>query len=228
MKSTISANNFQYLGALTNGEVWRFNFRDQINKIAPKPIPVSTYSNWLQRSSIPAYVPNMLVDLLKNRVKEVEDAYHLHSYGLDETAGEKTGEDGVKYTANLTALISRFLEENLSELGNGSVIYFNFISTEKDYTFEYVDEIAVDKIDPKTGKPERDANGKKIRITKIRDEPIEAKFDVNYFALSLHPSTGWKTYKISNSGDFLVKLLSLKDDLKASILKKALKYQSED
>lgn len=222
MKSTITANNFQYLGAVTNGEVWRFNFRDQINKFAPKPVPVSTYSNWLQRSSIPSYVPSLLVELLKSRAQEVDDAYHLHTYGLDLNAGDKQGEDGIKYSANLNALISRFLKDNLSHLENGSTIYFNYISKEKGYVFEYVDEIVTDKVDPKTGTPERDADGKKIRVSRVRDEPIQAEFEVNYFALSLEPVKGWSKYKISSSGDFLIKLLDLKDDLKKGILKKVL------
>lgn len=224
----MTANNFKYLGAVTNGEVWRFNFRDQINKIAPKQIPVSTYSNWLQRNSIPPYIPSLLVELLKNRAQEVKDAYYLHSYGVDVTAGDKQGENGIKYTANLDQLISRFLEENLSQLENGSTIHFDFISEIKPYIFEYVDLIEIDKVNAKTGKPERDANGKKIRVTKVRDEPIQAEFNVNFFALSLEPMEDAFTYKISNSGDFLVKLLSLKDDLKTAILEKALNYSPSE
>lgn len=208
MSANFEAKNFEYLAAKTCGEIWSFNFRSMLIDSYGQNIPISTYSNWSQRQSIPPYIPSVLVSTLKKRSDEVTNAYLLHTYGLDEKSGTKTVK-GVTYDANLDELIQKFLTENISEIGDGTVIYFDNHQVARTYTFVYKDEI----------RKHKKVNGVRVEVKELRGEPIKAVFHVNHFALSLKPFEGEKQYKIPESGDFLVKLLTLKDDLKKHILK---------
>lgn len=209
-----------YLGAVSYGEVWRFNFREDIVKAYGKNIPITTYSNWLHRNSIPRYVPLVLVDVLKTKADVAVAAKDLHVYGLDTQAGKMTI-SGVTFDSNLDDLIASFLKKNIDSLGGGVSIYFKHVASRKDYTFEYTQEIESWAKDEETGEFLKDANGKKYKVSKTRDEPITANFKVNFFALSLESKEvrGWTKYTISSKGNFLVELLSLREKLKAAILK---------
>lgn len=207
MSGNSEAKKFQYLAAKACGEIWSFNFRLMLISSYGKNIPTSTYSNWSQRQSTPSYLPQILVNTLKKRLDDVNLAYHLHTFGLDEEAGVVSIE-GVSYSANLGYLITTFLKENLGKIEQGTKLFFSNYIDKRTYVFNYEDIIVRKKV----------VDGKIEQVPELRGEPIRAIFPVNYYALSLEEKADWAFFEVSPHQELPLSLLTLRDDFKSAIL----------